>query len=96
MKSYTILFSPQSLTDIEEAVNYYNEQLWGLGNKFIADVIKTYSAIERNPYFASVKYATVRCAALSRFPFSIHYEIFEKENKVHILAVFNTWKEPFW
>lgn len=96
MKEYKIFFAQQSLTDIEEAVNYYNEQVWGLGNKFLTDFNKAYKSIESNPYFSSVKYNNIRCAALRRFPFAIHYEIIESENRIIILAVFNTWKEPFW
>jgi hypothetical protein len=37
MSNYKIKFSRHSLKDIEETVNYYNEQLWGLGNKFLLD-----------------------------------------------------------
>jgi ParE toxin of type II toxin-antitoxin system, parDE len=96
MKKYAIKFTTQSLDDIEEAVNYYNEQLWGLGNKFLLDLDKVYKAIQLNPFFASVKYDNVRCAAFKKFPFSVHYEIDEKKEVVIIVAVFNTWKNPFW
>ena len=96
MKQYTIKFVPQSLEDIEEAVDYYNEQLWGLGNKFLLDLDKVYKAIRLNPFFASVKYDNVHCAAFKKFPFSIHYQVDEKNEMVLIVAVFNTWKEPFW
>jgi hypothetical protein len=78
MKKYTINFTTQSLNDIEEAVNYYNEQLLGLGNKFLLD------------------FDNVHCAAFKRFPFSVHYEIDESNKTILIVAVFNTWKKPFW
>jgi hypothetical protein len=96
MKKYTIKFTTQSLNDIEEAVNYYNEQLWGLGNKFLLDFDRVYKAIELNPSFASVKYDNIHCAAFKKFPFSIHYEIDESNKTILIVAVFNTWKKPFW
>jgi len=96
MKNLTVLFTPQALTDIEEAVDYYNLQVYGLGNKFLSDFESAYKAIIRNPLFASVKYDDVRCAALKKFPFSVHYTINKKDKKLIILAVFNTWKKPFW
>jgi hypothetical protein len=96
MKKYKIEFSPQALSDTEDAVNFYNQQLWGLGNKFISDLESTYKAIILNPFFASVKYDNIRCAALKRFPFSVHFTLNEKEKTALVVSVFNTWKEPFW
>ena len=96
MTKYIIQFSARSLIDIEEAVNYYNGQAWGLGNKFLSDIEMVFKALITNPFFASVKYEDIRCAALKRFPFSIHYSIDKKKYSVIILAVFNTWKKPFW
>lgn len=96
MKRFEILFSPRALEDIDEAVDYYNQVSWGLGNRFLTDYSQTYKSISLNPFFASVKYNDVRCAAFKRFPFSIHYLINKKAKTVTIVAVFNTWKEPFW
>ncbi len=96
MKNLAVQFAPQALTDIEDAVGYYNLQVYGLGNKFLTDFESTYKAIIRNPFFASVKYDNVRCAALKKFPFSVHYTINKKEKTLIILAIFNTWKKPFW
>ncbi len=96
MKKYTLVYFPGSLQDIEDAVDYYNQQQGGLGNRFILDVEKTIASIKRNPFFASVKYDRVRCAGLRKFPFSVHYIIDEENFCVIITAVFNTWREPFW
>lgn len=96
MTKYEIRYSPHSLLDLEEAVNYYNEISAGLGNKFLDDYQRIFKAISLNPFYASVKYGNIRCAAFKKFPFSVHYEIFEAKKFVLIIAVFNTWKEPFW
>lgn len=96
MKQYLLQFSPSSLKDIEKTVNYYNEQSWGLGNKFLLDAEIVFRSIGRNPFFASVKYDDVRFAALKKFPFSVHFTIDKKEQAVTIIAILNNWKEPFW
>ena len=96
MKNYLLAYSQGSIKDIEEAVDYYNKQQSGLGNKFIADIEKTLASIKRNPFHASVKYDNIRCAGLKKFPFAIHYSIEEDIKRTIIVAVFNTWKEPFW
>ena len=41
MKNYLLAYSPDSIKDIEEAVDYYNKQQSGLGNKFITDIENT-------------------------------------------------------
>lgn len=96
MTRYAIKYSPQSLTDHEESTNYYNNISPGLGNKFLDDYISVYKANALNPSFSSVKYANIRCAAFKKFPFSVHYEFNKSKKTVLIIAVFNTWKEPFW
>ncbi len=74
-----VFFSRRAINDIEEAVEYYNELSHGLGNKFLTDFNVTYKAIELNPFFASVKYDDIRCAAFRRFPFSVHYTVNKKQ-----------------
>lgn len=96
MKKYQLIFSPWVQNDTEDTVNYYNGQLWGLGNKFLTDLESTYKAIILNPFFASVKYDEIRCAALKKFPFSEDFMVNKKEKTATILSVFNTWKQPFW
>ena len=96
MKKYQLIFSPWVQNDTEDAVNYYNGQLWGRGNKFLTDLESTYKAIILNPFFGSVKYDDIRCAALKKFPFSVHFKVNKMENTATIISVFNTWKEPFW
>jgi plasmid stabilization system protein ParE len=96
MKQYKWDLSLLASKDIEEAVNYYNENAYGLGNKFLSDVEVLILKISRNPLAFSVKYDDIHCAALNKFPFSIHYTVNKKETQVIIVSVFNTWKEPFW
>ncbi|MEO5947673.1 MAG: type II toxin-antitoxin system RelE/ParE family toxin [Chitinophagaceae bacterium] len=96
MKKYKILFSSTSLSDIDEAVEYYNKQSLGLGNKFLDNFASFLKSINLNPRFASVKYDEIRYAAFKKFPFSVHYTLSTKNQTVTIVAVFNTWKEPFW
>ncbi len=69
MKKYKIVFSSLALSDIDEAVEYYNKQSLGLGNKFLDDFASVLKSINLNPGFASVKYDEIRCAAFKKFPF---------------------------
>lgn len=94
MKQFRFVFSPMSLSDIEEAKNYYEETQAGLGKKFIVQLQLAISALKRNPFLASVRYDDIRCVQLKKFPYLIHYHIDEEQFIVRIIAVYSTHREP--
>ncbi len=96
MKRYKIIFSENALLDIEEAVLYYNSQQNGLGKKFAIEVQATLSSIKKNPFYASIRYAEIRCAVVNIFPFMIHYQIEMDLDTIRILSVYNTNRRPLW
>ncbi len=96
MKRYTVVFFPLALDDIELTVEYYQKQQAGLGKRFAAQLHLALNAIKRNPFFASVRYDDIRCTAIKKFPYLVHYHIDETELLVTIIAVYPTHKEPFW
>ena len=94
MKDFSIVFSPFSLEDAEQAVAYYEEQQAGLGKKFALNLQLILNAIKRNPYYTSIRYEDIRCAGIKRFPFLVHYHINEESFQVTIIAVYSTHQEP--
>ncbi len=96
MKSFTIIFSPVALDDIDQSVDYYEKQQPSLGKRFAAQLQLTLNTINRNPFFATVRYDDIRCAAIKKFPHLVHYHINEDELIVTIIAVYSSYKEPFW
>ena len=96
MKSFTVIFSPVAIDDVEKTVDYYEEQQPGLGKRFAAQLQLTLNVIKRNPFFASVRYDDIRCAAIKKFPYLVHYYIDENELLITIIAVYSTYKEPLW
>jgi len=57
--SFTIKIEPEALEDIQESIDWYNEQQPGLGHEFHSDVKATFKKIKSNPYF-QVPYDNVR------------------------------------
>ena len=96
MKPFTVVFSPLALDDIQRAVEYYQKQQPGLGKRFAAQLQLSLNAIKRNPFFTSMRYDDIRCTAIKKFPYLVHYYIDEDEFLVTIIAVYPTYKEPFW
>ena len=93
MKSFIFIFSIVAIGDAEQATNYYEEIQPGLGKRFAQEF---FNSIKRNPFFASTRYDNIRCAQVKKFPYLVHYHIDEKEFSVTILAIYSTYKEPFW
>ena len=90
MKNFVIIFSPAAITDAEKAVEYYEEQQPGLGKRFTAQLQLTLTAVKRNPFFTSVRYEDIRCAALKKFPYLVHYHIDENVRLVTIIAIYSS------
>ena len=96
MKSFTVTFSPVAIDDVEQTVDYYEKQQPGIGKRFAAQLQLTLNAVNRNPFFAAVRYDDIRCAAIKKFPYLVHYQINEDKLVVTIIAVYSSYKEPFW
>lgn len=93
---YKVVFSKKALLETDEARRWYNKQQPGLGKRFVTDVKDVIKDIKANSFFASVKFETIRTAACKIFPYTVHYEIDEKENIVRIVSVFHISRRPYW
>ena len=89
MSRYKLIYSEEAKVDIKEANTWYNLQQKGLGKKFKADILLVVKAIEKNPFFASVKFANVRTASCNIFPYAVHYLVDEQNKLVRVISVFH-------
>lgn len=85
--------------DLKEAAFWYENAKKGLGLLFLKKINQKVNQIAKNPLAYQIRYANIRVAFTSTFPYGIHYVYNEFENRVIILAVFhtavnpNTWKD---
>lgn len=91
--AFTIVLDPRAVRDIQESIDYYEEQKLGLGKRFEKHVDHSLSILIKNPFF-QVRYDEVRCLPLIKFPHMIHYTINEEKKVVIVRAVFHTAKDP--
>jgi len=90
---YTILVTPTATEDIAVAVEYYNAVAADLGYRFADLVAEYFNRIAELPTASAVRYKSVRCKPMKRFPFLITFTIDEAEHSVNILRVFNTYQD---
>jgi len=80
--------------ELDEAIEYYNYQLPGLGMEFYKEVS---NAIERIIHFPSawtkIGRFTRRCL-IKRFPYAILFSFDKNENEIIVLAIANLHRNP--
>lgn len=91
--AYSIVIEPVALQDIQQGIDYYDDQQIGLGEKFEATVNKHLHAIRKNPFF-QVRYDNVHCLPVKKYPYMIHFTIDEQSKTVTVRAVFHTSLDP--
>ncbi|TRX61419.1 type II toxin-antitoxin system RelE/ParE family toxin [Fulvivirga sp. M361] len=91
--AYSIIIEPAALQDIQQAIDYYDEQQVGLGERFEAALNKHLVSLEENPFF-QIRYDDVHCQPLKKYPYMIHFTINEENKTATIQAVFHTSLDP--
>ncbi len=81
--------------ELDDAIEYYNFEVSGLGDAFLAEVLKALDRIGRFPEaWHPCSKRTRRCQT-RRFPYGIIYQIREKE--ILVVAVANLHRRPdYW
>lgn len=89
---FNILWSKKALLDIEDSLEWYSEINSVLPKRFYNEILKKVILLTKNPHLFQIKFDSFRELPLKKFPYIIIYEIID--NKVIIIAVFHTSKNP--
>lgn len=91
---YSLKIDIDAFKDIQRAVEWYEFQLKGLGQRYKQQTKKQINSLKKDPYLFSIKYNEIRCRKIEKFPFLIHYTINEKLKFITVFAVFHTSRNP--
>lgn len=81
--------------ELGEAVDYYDLESDGLGDVFITEVQAAFDRVREHPESAAEVASGVRKLVLSKFPFSIIYEV--RPDVLRVLAIAHQRKRPhYW
>ncbi len=94
MDSYKIQIDEEALLDIQNATNWYNDQLQGLGSRFQKQIKSQINSLKNDATLYSNRYGDVRCMVIKKFPFMVHYTINNKLLLVEVFAVIHTSRNP--
>ena len=88
-------FHSEARKEFFEVVDYYEEQVVGLGDDFIDEIEKVVNVIEQQPSAGTKITKTERRFLVSRFPYGIIYSV--KDELITIFAVMNLRRKPgYW
>ena len=81
--------------ELDQAIDYYNYESPGLGDDFLAEVLKTLDRIGEYPEaWHRLSQRTRRCKT-RRFPYGIIYQI--RGDEIMVVAVANLhWRPDYW
>lgn len=89
---YKLIVRPLAEQDLKEAIEWYNLQLEGLGNKFVHYVDRKLAEIVLNPLQYQVRYKNFRTTLLEKFPYNIHFTLSDTTIIVH--SFYHTSRNP--
>ena len=91
---FKLVYAAEVFDDLQKDIDWYNQKQYGLGSRFFKAVKEQISRIKKNPYSIAIRYDDIHCAKVKRFPYLVHYKIFQDLNIIKIIAVFSTHRDP--
>ncbi|MES2701794.1 MAG: type II toxin-antitoxin system RelE/ParE family toxin [Bacteroidota bacterium] len=92
---YNVIVKEEAFADALTAYLYYEHQLEGLGDRFIAELNFRYRQLAENPHYFSYVYADKgrnrRDVLLKKFPYLVVFEVIGSD--VIVYSVLNTSRE---
>ena len=89
-----IIIHEEAEKELWYAVEYYEDQVKGLGLDFEQEIQKALVLIQENPKISTESEYGVRRHLLQRFPYFIYYDEYEKD--IWIIAFAHTSRKPFY
>ena len=87
-----VIIRPEASRDATEAAHWYEDQLAGLGKRFLDALDQTILLIAENPRRYSVYSHLIRRTHIRHFPYAVFFVA--NENHVVILAVLHLHRNP--
>lgn len=95
MALYEIELSKKALQELDEAYEWYEEQLAGLGSRLLKEVNKYLTTISKSPKLFQIRFPDeIRAVPLKVFPYLIVYWVDETNAKVAVLSIFHAKRHP--
>ena len=89
---YLLNFLPDVSADVNDAYDWYEKQIAGLGEQFLTAIDASINRIEREPKSFQKIYLNVRKCNAKRFPFGIFFTT--NKNIITVIAIVHLARHP--
>ena len=91
---YLLKKDSRIISDIEDALSYYDTISLELGERFESELIHALAKIENHPHHYFNLSQKFRRINLKSFPYKLIYIVIEEANEIIILGLFHHYKNP--
>ena len=91
---FEILISEAAELDIENAMNWYQNQKAGLEMEFQNELFASVRKIGKQPLVHQIRYQKTRVRFLKRFPYGIHFNVNNEQSTILLIGLFHTSENP--
>jgi len=85
-------FHPLMVSDLRNAIRWYDDISVELGNRFRKSVDGRFDAITQRPESFAFAFEEVRFIRLRRFPYLVLFRL--HQNAIHVLGIFHSASDP--
>ena len=89
-----VVFSSLAVQELDDATNYYELQLQGLGEQFRDEVELAARQISQHPEAWTIERNEIRRYLVHRFPYKVIYSI--ETDHIFVIAIAHQHREPFY
>jgi len=89
---YDLIVRPEAEVELAEAFDWYEQQVVGLGNRFLLSIDAAINSIRRDPLQYPIIYKDIRRALTRRFPYQVFFTI--DNLQIVVIAVFHGMRNP--
>ncbi len=72
---FQIIFQNEALVDVQEAYQWYEDQLQELGEDFLSELNEILEKLKQNPQYFGYAFDDFRDVRLKRFPYLVVFKI---------------------
>jgi toxin ParE1/3/4 len=89
---YQLILQEEAIEDARSAYTWYEDQLPGLGEDFLAELDKVFEKLKQHPQHYSYVFDDFRDVHLNRFPYLVVFKIEGK--KIYINSIKHSKRKP--
>lgn len=89
-----LIFLNRAQAELDDSAVWYEEQSYGLGNRFIDVVEQKLELILSNPESFPKRNSSYREAVIRTFPYSIIFKYNKKEDPIVVYSIFHNKRNP--